>query len=106
MNDPTKQDDKAALPHALCVKAFQRLAAKCSAQQNAASGTWSVKAVLRLQKEYPTLCNNTEAQRRRQCSGPCSTYPSPAAPSARSPIGSAKTDARGDGVLTALPAIW
>ena len=52
MNDPTKQDDKAALPHALCVKAFQRLAAKYSAQQNAASGTWSVKAgCLRLQKE-------------------------------------------------------
>lgn len=34
MNDPTQQNDKPALPYALCVKAFQRLAATYRAQQS------------------------------------------------------------------------
>ena len=36
MNDPTKQDDKPALPYALCLKAFQRLAARYRAKQSGA----------------------------------------------------------------------
>jgi hypothetical protein len=52
MNDPTKQDDKPGLPTPSVSKPSRRLAAKYGAQQNAASGMWSIKAGrLSLQKE-------------------------------------------------------
>jgi hypothetical protein len=37
LNDPTKQDDKPALPYTLTLRAFQRLAAKYRAQRNKVS---------------------------------------------------------------------
>ena len=53
MNDPTKQDDKPALPYAVCVKAFQAIGRKIRRPaEPPASGMWSVKAGrLSLQKE-------------------------------------------------------